>query len=327
MRDVPLPTPSGLSAQDSPLKKWAVTARLPFLTASVLTVAAATAAAWRAEGRLPHPFHALLALVGVALVHAGANLANDYFDHRSGADEGNRFVTPFSGGSRSIQEGIFGARAVLAAAALCLALGAACGVALWRLTPGHTVLAIALAGIALGWCYTAPPLRLAHRGLGELTVALAFGVLPVLGAEFVQRGLVSLEVGWLGVPTGLLVGAILVVNEFPDVEADGRVGKRTLVVRLGTRRAVALYELCVMGAYGSVAVGIALGWLPWLAALVALVAPLTWRAVRLLRAHHDHPRALVPAQAATIGQQAVFTVLLTGSCLADLALSASECGL
>lgn len=318
-----VPMRSGLAPDAPQLKKWLVAARLPFLTGSILPVMVSTAAAWRLEGRLARPSHALLAIVGIALIHAGANLANDYFDHRSGADAANRYVTPFSGGSQVIQDGILSARAVLAVALTCLGLGGACGIVLWLATPGHGILVIGLVGTAIAWSYTAPPVRLAHRGLGEAGVFTAFGLLPVLGAEYVQRGTVSLEVAWAGLPAGLLIAAILVVNEFPDVEADAAAGKRTLVVRLGTFRAVALYELIVMGAYGAVLVGVLVGWMPWAALLVALVAPLSWRAVQVLRIHHANPPALLPSQAATIGQHAAFLIVLTGAYLADMGLRAT----
>jgi 1,4-dihydroxy-2-naphthoate octaprenyltransferase len=321
--EVPIPTPSGLKPGDPWVKKWAVAARLPFLTASVTPVLAATAAAawqaqWQAQGAFL-PWHAALAAVGVAFVHAGANLANDYFDHLSGNDAANRLVTPFSGGSRVIQEGILSARAILLASLACLAAGAACGIVLWLRT-GHALLAIGLAGLAVGWCYSAPPLRLSHRGLGELAVAVAFGPLPVLGAEYVQRGQLSLKVGWLGVPAGLLVAAILLANEFPDVDADSAAGKRTLVVRLGRQRAALVYELLVLAAYASVCAGVLMEWMPPLAAAVVLAAPLSRRAMRGLRTHPDDVRALLPVLKATIAQQAVFMVLLTGAYLASLAL-------
>jgi 1,4-dihydroxy-2-naphthoate octaprenyltransferase len=158
--------------------------------------------------------------------------------------------------------------------------------------------------------------------VGEVCVGVAFGVLPVLGSEYVQRGELSLAIGWLGLPAGLLVAAILEINEFPDIAADASVGKRTVVVRLGRRRAVMLYAALVAAAYLAVAVGVAMGWMPWLSAIVLLVAPLSWRAVSVLRAHSDDVRALLPAMAATIGQEAAFLILLTGAYVADGALRA-----
>ena len=321
MKDVPIPTPSGLSASDPLLKKWLVAARAPFFSACVMPVAVTLAACWRADGSL-RLWQAVLTLLGIVLIHAGANMANDYFDHRSGADPGNRQSTPFSGGSRVIQDGVLAPRAVLAGAAACSVAGIGCGLVLWLASRGHLLLAIGVVGMALAWEYTGPPLRLAHRGIGEVAVGVSFGILPALGTEWVQRGALTLGVSWVGVPAGLLVAAILVINEFPDAAADAAAGKRTLVVRLGMRGAVAAYELLVLGAYAAVGVGIAAGWLPPLAAVVLAVAPLSWRAVRVLRAHCTDVRAMLPAMTATIAQQALFLLLLTGALLADSALHA-----
>jgi len=313
------PRATGLSPGDPWVKKWVVAARLPFLTASVMPVLATAAAVWRADGAVPLGL-AGLTLLGIALIHAGANLANDFFDHWSGADAANRYSTPFSGGSRVIQEGVVSPRAIVTAAALCTAAGAACGVALWLGRPGPVLPAVGAAGIALSWFYTAPPLRLAHRGVGELATMLCFGPLPALGTEWVLRGQLSAAVSWAGVPAGLLVAAILLINEFPDVGADGSAGKRTLVVRLGPRRAVAAYGLLLLATYASVGVGVALGWMPPLAGLVACVAPLSWRILRVLRANYADVGGLVPGMAATILQQVLFLLLLAAAYLGDLAL-------
>jgi len=124
----------------------------------------------------------------------------------------------------------------------------------------------------------------------------------------------------VGLPAGLLVALILLINEFPDIEADGAVGKRTLVVRLGPPRAAVLYAALLCVAYASVGVGVALRWMPPQAAVVVLAAPLSWRIVRRLRAGHSDVRALLPAMAGTILQQVLFLILLAGACVADLAL-------
>ncbi|MFW6108487.1 MAG: prenyltransferase, partial [bacterium] len=160
MKDVPIPTPSGVSPQDPLVRKWAAAARLPFLTASVMPAVAALAACWRLDGSLRWGY-AALTLLGLAAIQAGANMANDVFDYRSGSDVVNRQATPFSGGSKVIREGLLSPRAVLVGAALCLAVGAVCGVYLWRVTRGHVVLWLGLGGMAIAWFYTAPPLRLA----------------------------------------------------------------------------------------------------------------------------------------------------------------------
>ena len=119
------------------------------------------------------------------------------------------------------------------------------------------------------------------------------------------------------VPAGLLVAAILLINEFPDVDADAAAGKRTLVVRLGARRAVAAYGLLLVATYGSVAVGVLLGWLPPAAGVVVFVAPLSWRILAIIRANYADVKGLVPGMAATVLQQVLFLLLLAGACAAD----------
>lgn len=312
-----------VSPSDPLLKKWAVACRLPFLTASVLPVLATIAAVWRLD-RSVNVLHAVLAAVGIAFVHLGANLANDYFDHLSGNDAGNRFPTPFSGGSRVIQEGVINPRAILVAAVACSAVGSACGAYLWRHSPGHTLLAIGLVGLALGWLYVGPPVKLAFHGLGEVATLLGFGVLPAMGTEWALRGQLTLQGSWVGLPAGLLVALILLINEFPDAEADAAVGKRTLVVRLGPRRAVRVYGVGLLLVYGAVGAGVLMGWMPALAGVVVLVAPLSWRALRILRASYADVPGLLPGMAATILQQALFLLLLAGASLADLGLQAAR---
>jgi len=308
-----------LSPSDPWLKKWAVACRLPFLTASVLPVLATISAVWRLDGQV-NAVHALLAVVGIAFVHLSANLSNDYFDHLSGNDEVNRLPTAFSGGSRVIQEGVFTPGAVLRAAVLCSAVGVACGIYLWLRTPSHVLLGIGIVGVGIAWLYVGPPVKFAHHGFGELATLLGFGVLPALGTEWALRGRMTPEGSWVGVPAGLLVALILLINEFPDSEADAAVGKRTLVVRLGLRRAVWLYTGMLLGVYGSLAVGVLLGWMPWPAAATLALAPLSVHIVRQLRASCAEPLALVPAMAATIAQQVLFMVIFSGACLATLAL-------
>jgi len=319
LNEVPVPSACMASANDPWPKKWVAAIRLPFLTASLMSVVAAIAACWWAYGPVRWGF-AGLALAGIALIHAGANLANDYFDYRSGADPANLCPTPFSGGSRVLVEGVLTPRAVLAAAVLFTLAGCACGIYLWRHTPGYTLLIIGMMGVALAWLYVAPPVRLAHRGVGELAVGVCFGILPAMGTEWVLRGRLSPEGSWVGVPAGLLVAAILLINEFPDAAPDAFAGKRTLMVRLGPGRAALLYAALLALMYASVLAAVLLRWMPALAALVFLVTPLSVRITRLLHAKHGDVPALIPGMAGTILQQVVVLLVLTGAYVADLAL-------
>jgi 1,4-dihydroxy-2-naphthoate polyprenyltransferase len=259
------------------LGTWIYALRAPFLTASALPVAIGAAAAFWETGRLVWARLAV-ALAGVVCLHLGANLANDYFDYVTGCDGMNPEPTPFSGGSRVIQRGLISARAILGASCAFWAVAAVLG--LWlnaemnRVRPGDTVLWLGLAGLAGGLFYSAGPLRLSYRGVGEVVVFALFGPLSVTGSYFCQTGHLS----WLpilaSVPAGLLVLAILLVNEVLDVDWDARAHKRTLVVRLGRRRGYAFYLTVYIGAYAWLAGGAVAGVYPRLA-LVAL-APLVF---------------------------------------------------
>ncbi len=290
--------------------RWALfvnATRLPFLTASVVPVLVGTAVAWK-DGFLNAPLF-LLAFFGAAFFHIGANVINDYFDHTSGVDEANLSPTPFSGGSRLIQRGLLEPKSVRNLALVFYALGTLIGFVLMALR-GWQVLVFGIVGFVLGWIYTAPPIRLVHRGVGEVAIGLAFGPVIVMGAYWVQAMRWSNEALLTSVPVGLLIAAVLYINEFPDRRWDDRAGKRTLVTRLPIRVAVIVYGLLVGTAYLTIIVGVVFRVLSVPALLALLTMPAAWKAYKLLRRYHSLPYRLIPANAGTI-----FTHLTTGMLL------------
>jgi 1,4-dihydroxy-2-naphthoate octaprenyltransferase len=290
--------------------RWALlvnATRLPFLTASVVPVLVGTAVAWR-YGPLDL-INFLLAFFGAACFHIAANVINDYYDHRSGADEANLTPTPFSGGSRLIQRGLLSARQTRTLAVTFYALGGLTGLGL-LVRVGWPVLLFGAAGMLAGLLYTAPPFQLVHRGLGEIAVGLGFGPIIVLGAYWVQTRQLSLEAFIASLPVGLLVAAILYINEVPDRLWDDRAGKRTLVVRFSPRAAVMGYAGLIGATYLIIAAGVLAGVLAPAALLSLLTVPMAWSAYRTLRRHFGYPYRLIPANAATI-----FIHLLTGMLL------------
>jgi 1,4-dihydroxy-2-naphthoate octaprenyltransferase len=297
--------------EDTPMpSRWALfvnATRLPFLTASVISVLVGTAIAWR-EGALNLGTF-LLTFFGTALFHIGANVINDYFDHRSGADEANLTPTPFSGGSRLIQRGLFTSRQTLNLALIIYILGALMGFGLIYLV-GWQVLLFGLAGFLVGYIYTAPPFRLVHRGIGEIAVGLGFGPIIVLGSYWVQTQRISLEAILASIPIGLLVAAILYINEVPDRMWDERAGKRTLVVRLSRSAVLSGYLMIVGSAYLTVLLGVALGWMAPASLLAFLTIPMARSAYRTLRRHDAFPYRLIPANATTIFIHLLFGMLL-----------------
>lgn len=242
---------------------------------------------------------ALGATALAVLAHAAGNVLNDLHDARNGADAANtQGLFPFTGGSRLIQTGQVTEQqtADLAKALLLFLLPAGL---LLAVEVGGGVLVLGAVGLLLAWAYSAPPLRLMSRGLGELTVALVW-FLVVVGADYVQRRQFFVIPASAAAGFALMVAGLLLVNGFPDAPADARVGKRTLVVRLGATPAAALYTGLVLGAHAWLALSV---WLliPPMPALWGLVSlPVSLGAVVWLWRFRHQPRQLRPALALTV---------------------------
>jgi 1,4-dihydroxy-2-naphthoate octaprenyltransferase len=159
--------------------------------------------------------------------------------------------------------------------------------------------------------YTGYPFNWASRGVGELLVGLNFGPLMTLGAYYVQTQSFSWVPLIAGLPVGFLIAAVLYVNEFPDYRADSQVGKRTLVVRLGRKRAVTPYIGIMAAVYISITLGVLAGYLPLVALLGLATIPLSIRAVQYARKHHSQSFDLVPANAMTVIGHLATGLLLT----------------
>lgn len=211
-----------------------------FLPASILPVLAGTVWGFKVAGNFDFTIF-ILALLGVMCAHAGANVLNDVGDDSGGTDRRNEDrIYPYTGGSRFIQTGIMSAASMAQLGIGLLAVAAFLGFVLF-VAKGLMVLLFGLTGLALAVLYSFGPARLNANGLGEVAVAVAFGVLPVTGAAWLQSGVVNTEVLMFSLPIGAWVAAIILVNEVPDIDADGASGKRTLPVRLGLVGTANLY--------------------------------------------------------------------------------------
>lgn len=283
--------------------------RAPFFTASVVPILLGTVIAWAHTGQLHWGYFLLALLAGTAL-HAGTNMANDYFDHLSGNDPINlEFVRPFTGGSRLIQRGLLSPGEVLRESLGFFALGGLIGLFLaW--TRGPAVLVLGAIGVFSGYFYSAPPFRLANLGIGEMLVGLNFGILMSLGAYYVQAQSLAWEPVTAGVPVALLIAAVLYINEFPDYEADRAVGKNHLVVRLGKKRGVKGYAAIQVAAYLSIIAAVGSKALPTFALLAILPLPLSLKAIKTALSHYGQSSALVPANALTIRVHLLVGLLL-----------------
>jgi 1,4-dihydroxy-2-naphthoate octaprenyltransferase len=281
-----------------PLLRPLAAVRAPFLLASLLPVALGLAGA-RHAGVAIDAGLAFLTLLAAALLHAGINVINDVVDARNGTDAINvDRVPPFTGGSRMVQDDVYTVPELARLATILFGLAIAIG--LWLIVQsGPVLLVLGAIGFLLGWGYSAEPLALNRRGLGEFAVLAGFGLLPAASWS-IQTGTLAPMSLALGLPGGLLIAALLYINQFPDVAADAAVGKRHWVVRLGTARARFGYLLLTVAAWSSATVVVCTLELGPIGAVPLLPAILSAIALAVLVRHHDRPAALRPAIVCTL---------------------------
>jgi 1,4-dihydroxy-2-naphthoate octaprenyltransferase len=191
-----------------------------------------------------------LTIAGIFALEIAKNASGEVVDFDSGTDLAvePQDRSPFSGGKRVLVDHLLTRRETIgiAAAFYVLAIVAGLSIAFFR---ERQVLVLGIIGVACAYFYNSPPLKLSYRGLGEIAVAFCYGPLICAGTYLVQTGTVAAEVLWLSTALGLLIGAFLWINEYPDYLADRKSNKRTLVVRLGRKRAGYVFVLGILIAY------------------------------------------------------------------------------
>jgi 1,4-dihydroxy-2-naphthoate polyprenyltransferase len=294
------------------------TTRLPFLSATAVPVLLGIAVA-ASHGAFTW-WTALLTLIGGSFAHLAINVTNDIFDTLSGADDANTTPTQFSGGSRVAVYDLVSIGGLARLALGLFSVAAAIGLLLVAVTGSLTLLWIGIAGIAVGIAYTAPPLKLVYRGLGEIAVALGFGPIMLLGAYVVQTGRLAWEPVVLSFVPGILIALILFVNEIPDRRSDAEAGKRTLPVRFAPDVVRTGYLAAAAAAFAVIVGGVVGGILPW-PTLIALVAvPLALRVHAGLKIHYDSPYALMSVMGANVNLNLVVGALLLLAYLVTIAV-------
>jgi 1,4-dihydroxy-2-naphthoate octaprenyltransferase len=191
-------------------------------------------------------------------------------------------------------------------------LGTASGVIL-ALTGRPFVVVIGLMGFLAGYLYSAAPISLMSRGLGEITIFLAFGPLITLGTYYVMTGLLTWGAFALGIPMGFLITAVIWINQFPDYEADRDAGKINCVVRLGRNRSRYIYSFLMLGPYAVVLWWVLTQRHAWPYLAVILTIPLALKAIKILRIHYQTYDEIIPAQALTIQTHLALGLVLTAA--------------
>lgn len=223
----------------------------------------------------------VLSLIAALFLQVAANLINEYFDFKRGADEHKT-----AGQGMIIKNAVLTPRDVLLGAIVTVLAGVLIGLFL-LFQSGPLLFWIGLGGVLVVITYTAGPFPLAYNGLGEIAVFLFMGPLMVLGAYYVM----AREFAWLPViaalPLGFMVAAIMHANNVRDLDADRAVNKRTLAVKLGRQNARIEYIVLVAGAYLCVALLVLLGIIPVTTLLVLVTLPEARRLVDIIRTSEE----------------------------------------
>jgi 1,4-dihydroxy-2-naphthoate octaprenyltransferase len=290
---------------------WRV-ARPGFLLASAVPVLHGQAMAIAAGYWRPWLF--LPTLLGVVSLQAAANMINDHYDYLAGVDSFPP-LSKFSGGSGVLPRHEMTPAEVKVCYVLAIGLAVTCGVFVaWY--SGWPAIALGLTGVFFSYAYTAPPLKFAYRGLGEAVTGLCFGPLATIGSFFAQASAFRWNVVLASLPSGMLITAVLYLNELRDVEIDERYHKRNLALRITSRR-LDLYTGLEAGAYLLTAAMILAGIMPLSSLLLFAAFPLTLRAIMMVR--RARGMNLLPplaAHGATIAAHTLGTLgLAAGYCL------------
>lgn len=265
------------------MRTWFLATRPQFLIISVMQVLLGTAVAWY------HGYfsllYCLLALIGLLLAHISVNTLNDYFDYKSGIDLGVK-RTPFSGGSGVLSAGLLTPASVGRFGLICFLLAIPIGI-YFVILKGWLLVPILVGGAVCVLLYTT---HLTRWGLGEIACGLGLGTMPILGAYFVQTGTYTWEVVVAAIPSGILLYDGLLLNEFPDVEADKEAGKKTLPIVMGRKRASLLYSVSIIAMYVWIAAWSIAGLMPIFALLGLLTVPLGVKAIRGARNYDEETK-------------------------------------
>lgn len=288
--------------------------RLPFLVVTAGAVFVGTAFAWWETNQFSL-LHFMLTFVGACFLHISCNVANDYFDFKSGADALNKnALVPFSGGSRMVLDGFVKPKEALGISVIFAILGSAIGIYLNSVTKGNAVLFIGLAAVFFVFNYNGFPIRLVNKGLGEIAIFLAWGPLMVFGAYFVQAERFSFP--WplvAAVPSGILTTLVLLINEFADKEADFAAGRKTWVILFGFKKSLWGYLFLALSCFLVILFGVLFGSWPIWSLLAFLVLPLPLIAFKAgMENLEDWPNFL-PAVKTTILMNFVFLAILSVS--------------
>jgi 1,4-dihydroxy-2-naphthoate octaprenyltransferase len=294
------------------LTEWLIALRALYLTATIVPFLAGGALTYHLEGSLDY-FLFVFTGIGLIALHLGTNMANDYFDDKYEADKENIYASGFSGGSGAK----ISPQSFLISFISFFAFGFLIGVFLFLKTGFAGIPVLGLFGLISGYVYTAGPIKLSYRGLGEICIGLNLGPLIAAGTYLVQTGAFSWYVFLASLPTGLLMIAMIVLNEFPDKESDKRAGKNNIVVRIGRKKAAKLLHAILIFVMAYTIAGYLTGHFPAWILITSISFPLAFYVIVVSNRHYDNIKSLMPAIKTNILFHLSYGLLLSASFLID----------
>lgn len=268
------------------LQAWKTAARPHTLPAAIVPVLVGTGLAYGEGVFRVDAF--LWAMIGAVAIQVAANFANDASDAAKGADTEDRLGPP-----RMVALGVISPRQMWVATWTAIGVAAVAGLFL-TIIAGWVVLIIGVSSVVAMLGYVGGPFPYGYHGFGEVFVFVFFGLVATVGARYVHDQAAPLEAWLLAIPVGMLVTAILVANNYRDLDTDHAAGKRTLAVFMGKERTKTLFASLVYGAFVAIAVFAFTGWTATSTLFAALLIPFATVPVRIVYAKTDGP-ALIRA--------------------------------
>jgi 1,4-dihydroxy-2-naphthoate polyprenyltransferase len=269
---------------------WKTAARVHTLPAALVPVLVGSGLAYGEGAFRLDAF--IWSLIGALAIQVAANFANDASDAVRGADTPDRLGPP-----RMVSLGVISSRQMWVATWAAIGVAAVAGIFL-TIIAGWLVLVIGIASILAMLGYVGGPAPYGYRGLGEVFVFVFFGLTATVGSRYVHDMTVPVTAWLLAIPVGMLVTAILVVNNYRDLETDAAAGKRTLAVIIGRERTRTLFSALILGAFVAIAGFATAGWTPLSTMFSVFLLPFAGVPMRILYAKSDGP-AMIRALKAT----------------------------
>lgn len=229
-------------------------------------------------------------LFGAIMVHIASNVINDIYDYKKGIDKEDKELGIPHGGSMVISMGIVNIKQMWRIAVGSLVLAVLSGVYLYT-QAGIWILYLSIFGFLSAIFYTAKPIALKYKALGDIQVILSFGVGMTLGAYIVQTGEFSWYPLLFSLPLGLLIDAILHSNNIRDINFDGKFGVKTLPILIGEKASIKFYYFLILGAYLSIVLFVAFGLLPWPSLLALITLPIGLKLIKMIGGIPQEPQA------------------------------------